>query len=178
MTDIVLTGPKHSGKTSAGKILTSLYSCEFIDIDELILQRTGKSPRELYSESVKIFQKAEADAMDSLLADSGKTEQRRVIATGGGVIDNNDALEILNKLNAVIVYLDIYADSAWDRISSSMDGILPPALRTGNPRETHTAMHERRAAAYLQLANIVIFAEGKTPDEIAAEIIESVTAFM
>jgi len=201
MKDIILMGPKHSGKTTTGKALALLFSCDFIDIDELILQRTGKSPRQLFSEDPAIFQKAEADALAALVDSGGSSVgscncangtsiansidnaaggtnitdcadnaevKRRVIATGGGIIDNNEAMSILKKSGVVMVYLDISTEDAWDRIAAA--GELPPFLRTENPRETHRALHERRAAAYLQIANIVIKTEGKSPQERAAEI--------
>jgi shikimate kinase len=184
MKDIILTGPKHSGKTSAGKALASLCSCDFIDIDELILQRTGKSPRQLFSEDSAIFRKAEAEALVALTGSdggensgggadnaggaNGAKAKWRVIAAGGGIIDNSEALSVLKKSSAVTVYLDISAESAWDRIAAG--GELPPFLKTENPMETHRALHERRAAAYLQIANIVVEAAGKSPQEIAADI--------
>ena len=168
MKTVILTGPKHSGKTSAGKSLASLCSCEFIDIDELILQRTEKSPRQLYSEGSAIFQKAEAEAMAAIAGDDGG-EEWRVIAAGGGIIDNEEAAAALKQAGAAVVYLDISAELAWDRISKR--GELPPFLRTENPRETHRVLHERRAAAYSRIADIVIEAGVKTPQEIAEEIL-------
>ena len=168
MITVILTGPKHSGKTSAGRALASLCSCEFIDLDDLILQRTGKSPRQLYSEGPAIFQKAEARATAAILgADGG--EGRRVIAAGGGIIDNEEAATALKKAGTKVVYLDISAECAWDRIAKS--GELPPFLRTENPREIHRVLHERRTAAYLRIADIVIEAGVKTPQEIAEEIL-------
>jgi shikimate kinase len=177
METIVLTGPKHSGKTSAGKALASLCSCAFIDLDELITQRTGKSPRQLFSEGQAVFQKAEADAAAALFGADGagensagsRAEGRRVIAAGGGIIDNVEAAAYLKKAGAITVYLNISSESAWDRIAAG--GELPPFLRTENPRETHRVLHERRASAYLQFADIVIEAGGKTPEEIAGEIL-------
>ena len=77
-------------------------------------------------------------------------------------------MSILKKSGVVMVYLDISTEDAWDRIVAG--GELPPFLRTENPRETHRALHERRAAAYLQIANIVIETKGKSPQERAAEI--------
>jgi len=167
MKSIILTGPKHSGKTSAGKVLASLCYCGFIDLDELIQQRTGKSPRQLFTEGQEIFQKAEAEAAASLF--SSRSDEWRVIAAGGGIIDNAEAAAALKKTNAVIVYLNISAETAWDRISAG--GELPPFLRTDNPRETHRVLHERRAQAYLQFADIVIEADAKTPQIIAEEIL-------
>jgi shikimate kinase len=169
METIILTGPKHSGKTSACKALASLCSCGFIDLDELIFQRTGKSPRQLFSEGQAVFQKAEAEAM-AALAGTDSAEGRRVVAAGGGIIDNAEAVAALKNSGAKTVYLNISAESAWERIAG---GELPPFLQTENPRETHRVLHERRAAAYLRLANIVIEAGEKTPEEIAKEIRDS-----
>lgn len=181
MSDIILTGPKHCGKTSAGKALASLCSggqqaaagglCVFIDLDEEITRRAGKMPRELYNKSPAIFQKAESDALTALIEEGGADEGKannRVIATGGGIVDNAQAVDLFKTLDAVIVYLNLSAATAWQRIFAG--GELPPFLKTENPQETHFALHERRAAAYRQLADVVIDAERKTPQEIAAEI--------
>lgn len=168
MKDIIITGPKHSGKTNAGKAAASMYSLEFIDLDELIFQKTGKSPRELFNISQDIFRKAETEAVSVLFAANEKN-QWRIIAAGGGIIDNPEAAAIIKKADAITVYLNISADCAWDRIEKED---LPPFLKTENPKETHRALHEHRAAAYARLADIIIKAEGKNPLEIAAEIME------
>jgi len=182
MRNIFLTGPKHSGKTTTGKILAGLFcntagyklpdDCSYIffDIDELILQKTGKTPRQLFFESAEIFQKAEAEAVNSLFMENRKF----VAAAGGGIIDNSEAIDALKKIDAVVVYLGVSADCAWSRIAGSPSG-LPPFLQTENPKETHCVLHERRAAAYSQLADILIEAEDKTPENIALEIIERLT---
>jgi len=172
METIILIGPKHSGKTCAGKALASLYSCDFIDLDELIFQRTEKSPRQLFNEGQTVFQKAEAEAAAAFFAESDGGGKRRVIAAGGGIIDNAQAATLLNMTDTVIVYLNISAESAWDRIAHAEE--LPPFLRTENPQETHRDLHERRAAAYLQIADIVIEVEEKTPEEIGKEIMNRI----
>jgi len=168
---IVLLGPKHSGKTSAGKALSALLSCGFIDLDDSIAQSSGKSPRALYIEGPEIFRKAEAEALAAIFQ-SGATGAASplVIASGGGLSDNPEALTILaSNTAAVAVFLDISAKTAWERISG--DGELPPFLKTENPEATHRALHERRSAAYRQLASLVIRADGKNPQEIAQEIL-------
>jgi len=163
MQNIILTGPKHSGKTSAGRILASLCSCEFIDIDDLITQRTGKSPRQIYAGSPDDFLKAEAEAAASIVI----SDKAKVIAAGGGIIDNPKAIDSLKELGVIFIYLAISAGCAWNRIAGNE---LPAFLKTENPEETHRVLHKRRSAAYQQNADITVDAEGKTPDEIAAEI--------
>ena len=171
MENIILTGPKYSGKTSTGRVLALFYFCEFIDLDDSVLQKTGKTPRQLYSEDPSKFKKAEAEVLADAAEKDSTRPGRRVIAAGGGIIDNPEAIAILENFGATVVYLSISADGAWDRIANS-DKELPPFLRTENPRETHRTLHERRAAAYPHLAKIIIETEGKTPEEIAHEIAE------
>jgi len=166
---IVLVGPKHSGKTSAGKALALLLSCGFVDLDELIAQKSGKSPRALYGEGPEIFRKAEAEALAALLeSETAGPSSSLAIAAGGGLIDNPDALSIMRRFQIAAVFLDVSAQAAWERIRA--EGELPPFLRTENPEGTHRALHERRSAAYRQLASLAIKADGKSPEEIAREI--------
>jgi shikimate kinase len=166
---IVLVGPKHSGKTSAGKALALLLSCGFVDLDELIAQRSGKSPRALYGEGPEIFKKAEAGALAALLeSETAGPSSSLVIASGGGLVDTPDALSIMGRFQIAAVFLDVSAQVAWERIRA--EGELPPFLRTENPEGTHRALHERRSAAYRQLASLAINADGKSPQEIAQEI--------
>jgi shikimate kinase len=169
---IVLVGPKHSGKTSAGKALALLLSCGFVDLDELIAQRSGKSPRALYGEGPEVFRKAEAGALAALL--ESEMASSLVIAAGGGLVDNPDALSVMGRFQIAAVFLDVSAQVAWTRIRA--EGELPPFLRTDNPEETHHALHERRAAVYRQLASLAIKADGKTPEEIAREIRDGLDA--
>jgi shikimate kinase len=166
---IVLVGPKHSGKTSAGKALASLLSCGFVDLDELIAQKSGKSPRALYNEGPEIFRKAEARALAALLeSEMTGTSSFLVIASGGGLVDNPDALSVMGRFPITSVFLDVSAKAAWERIRA--EGELPPFLRTEDPEGTHRTLHERRAAAYRQLASLAIKADGKSPLEIAREV--------
>ncbi|GHV75942.1 shikimate kinase [Spirochaetia bacterium] len=163
---ILITGPKHSGKTSAGRVLANLLGAGFTDLDELIERQTGKSPRTLYKEGPGVFRLAETQALASLLQKAGTM----VVAAGGGLIDNPEALDLLRRPSGaapVTVYLEVTAATAWERINA---GELPPFLNTENPRETHAALHTRRGAAYREFAALTITAEGKTARDIGREI--------
>ncbi|MDR2019335.1 MAG: shikimate kinase [Treponema sp.] len=174
---IIITGPKHSGKTSAGKALARLWeglfpggAAEFTDLDELVEKRTGKSPRTLYREGPQLFRRAEAEALQALLEGAGGDT---IAAAGGGLADNGEALKILKKCPAaLVVYIDVPAETAWERIRAAADktGELPPFLNTENPRETHRQLHSRRGAVYRKLAKITVQA-GNSPEETAAAIL-------
>jgi shikimate kinase len=170
---ILLTGPKHAGKSSAGRALAALYQSEFLDLDELISEQSGKSPRALYQEGADVFRRAEAAAIASLSA--APDSALRVAAAGGGLIDNEAALRCLTPVpRVVMVYLDVSAKTAWERIRA--EKTLPPFLDTANPEETHRVLHERRAAAYRQRAAITIAAEGKSPTAVAEAVAGEIAA--
>jgi shikimate kinase len=177
---IVLTGPKHCGKSSVGGILKEYLNAPYADLDVEIEQRTGKNPRTLFKESEEIFRKAEAEALAALFfeytgtTNSDPNRPALIIALGGGIIDNKAALAMLKQsLKTNIVYLELSAESAWQRIkkvSEQNGGVLPPFLDTADPQKTHRDLHNRRAAAYRSIADIIVQCEGKNPEEIAAEI--------
>jgi shikimate kinase len=182
---IIITGPKHSGKTSAGRALADFLKAPFIDLDELIENQTGKSPRVLYKEGVPVFRDAEAAALESLLTEgetlSGTADgspRIRVIAAGGGLIDNPAALAVLEHSGpaAITVCLAVPTETAWERISAAAreSGELPPFLNTVNPRETHAILHQRRERAYREWAAITVQAGGKSAGEIGREIADLV----
>jgi shikimate kinase len=194
---ILIVGPKHSGKTSAGKALARLWGGEggvigggalpgaaiFIDLDEVVEARAGKSPRLLYREGPEIFRRAEEEALRSLLEDPRRGEgcaggPVTIVAAGGGLADNREALELVKRDRlALMVYLDVPAETAWERIRAAADktGELPPFLNTENPRETHRRLHERRGAVYRELAALSLRA-GATPEETAAVMLRCLRA--
>jgi shikimate kinase len=183
---VLLTGPKHSGKTVAGKALAAAWGAAFTDVDELVEKQTGKTPRTLFKEGPEIFRKAEAEALAEILAGGGMT----VAAAGGGLIDNAEALSLLENRprtsvrrtldralvrSLCVVYLEVSAETAWGRIrKTAAGGELPPFLNTANPEETHRDLHRRRAQGYKAMADIVINAEDKSPAEIAEKILTKI----
>ncbi|MDR2096060.1 MAG: shikimate kinase [Treponema sp.] len=216
---ILITGPKHTGKSSVGYITSQLKNGIFIDLDELVECQTGKSPRALYKEGPHIFRMAETAALKSLFdtpedvcslfndkpddrgvqaasikqcysintETSTEVKNRRlfIVAAGGGLIDNEDAIALLknsvdintqstihNKAEIFIIYLDVSADTAWNRIlrSAQQSGELPAFLQTADPITTHRTIHLRRSQAYRELAHFIIHGENKPADCIAQEI--------
>ena len=185
----LITGPKHSGKSLCAKALKKITGGAVVDLDEEIEAQTGKTPRELYALGQEVFKKAEVQALASVLAqapalalqsseqifeqESQRGQGLRIISAGGGLIDNGEAVALLAEARSaqveiITVYLDIPVEAAWQRIAA--DGELPPFLGTTNPRETHRTLHCRRAEACKKMADIIVSAENKSPEEIAGEI--------
>ncbi len=176
---ITLVGAKHTGKSSAGKALARLIGDRFLDLDELIESRMGRSPRELYEEGPEVFRTAEAEAAEALAADLNgaahdpmeKEKRPLVVAAGGGLVDNPRALAALQAAGC-LVSLSVSAKTAWARVRASDErtGSLPPFLRGDDPEAIHRALHERRTAAYARIADFEIDAEELNPTDLAEEI--------
>ena len=178
---IILMGPKHSGKTSAGRELARRMELPFFDLDALIEERTGKSPRELYriglsgEAGLKLFWREEETALEALLQKYAFTDKHyaAVLAAGGGIIDNPGAMALLKKepREHCTVFLELSAGTAWQRIVNQ--GELPPFLEAESPeasKEKHRALHKKRNGQYKQFASLSIDAEEKTPARLAEEL--------
>jgi len=170
---IILIGPKHSGKSSVGCELARLLGVPFFDLDALIEKRSGQSVRALYTAGPELFRREEEAALKELLAgegDAGGESQGGVLAAGGGLCDNPGAMALLGDEHCT-VYLDVSAQTAWQRITSA--GELPPFLKAETmeaSREKHRELHQRRAEACRKCAGVRINAEEKKPEEIAEEL--------
>jgi shikimate kinase len=148
---------------------------DFVDVDALLEAQTGMSPRALYTQSPERFKEAEALALQSIFAPGARPASLLVIAAGGGLIDNTQALEVASRAAAVMIYLEVSVETAWQRISQGKD--LPPFLKTDNPKATHHALHRRRADAYAQRAHIRVSGDGKSPQAVALEIIRALESY-
>ena len=81
-TNIVLVGMPGCGKTTVGRELARLSGKPFVDLDEEIVRRAGKSIPDIFREEGEAaFRELEAQVLADVCARSGQ-----VIATGGGAI--------------------------------------------------------------------------------------------
>lgn len=104
---IVLMGLKHCGKTTQGTLLANELSVPFFDTDSVIEQMVGMPFRNYYSQKgPAAFYLAEEDACKKIVDEH--SEERVVVATGGGICDNAPALNILRNFGKfVFLRLDI-----------------------------------------------------------------------
>ncbi len=99
--NVVLIGMPGSGKTSVGKILAEKLQREFIDTDEEIVKKEGRTIPEIFnSNGEEYFRKIESE----VLKEVGKLSNK-VISTGGGIIKNLENYFPL-KQNGKIFWID------------------------------------------------------------------------
>ncbi|MFW6152202.1 MAG: shikimate kinase [Verrucomicrobiota bacterium] len=82
--NIVLVGFMGTGKTAVGKMLATDLDMTFVDMDEAIVKKNGKSIPEIFAQDgEERFRQLERQLCVELSGESGM-----VIATGGGIVLN------------------------------------------------------------------------------------------
>lgn len=138
--NIALIGFMGSGKTTIGKILAKYLDMKFIDIDKMISAREKKSIPEIFEEKgEQYFRKLEREIV---LEES--LNNNIVIATGGGVIIDNENIKNL-KETSFIVYLDCTIECIYERVKNSKNR---PLLNVENMFETIQELHKKRELLY------------------------------
>ncbi|MGD0388055.1 MAG: shikimate kinase [Tepidisphaeraceae bacterium] len=168
---IVLIGYRGSGKTTAGRLLAERLGKAFVDCDEAIVAREGKSIREIFlTRGEEAFRKAEMEAISDL---ASRTEC--VIALGGGAIlreENRRALA-----GHKIVYLRCEAGELLRRIKAdpaSSDN-RPNLTNLGGEIEEIQALVRQREPIYRAAMSAELDVTHLTPLEVAEHLERLIT---
>ncbi|HEU0087639.1 MAG TPA: shikimate kinase, partial [Pseudonocardiaceae bacterium] len=79
---VVLVGPPGAGKSTIGALLAERLDTDFVDVDELIVARTGRSISDIFtSDGEPVFRELEQAEVVQALA-----RHRGVLALGGGAV--------------------------------------------------------------------------------------------
>ncbi len=161
--NIVLTGFMGTGKSAAGRILALETGREFVDTDELIVERAGRSVAELFFESGEAtFRHYERQVAREL-----SDQENLVIATGGRLmLDPLNAL-LLNQ-QALVFCLTASVEEIVARTENDLS--RRPLLEGDSPaKQIDELLHERQAR-YSQYKQVET--SGKNVHEVARELIE------
>src|SRR5215218_8652222 len=111
---VVLIGYRGSGKTTVGKRLADRLWQPFVDTDELIVRKAGKSIREVFEqEGEPAFRDLEAAVVrDALML------QEHVISLGGGALLREENRAALKASGHKVVYLKCEPAELYKRISA------------------------------------------------------------
>jgi shikimate kinase len=173
---LALLGIKHSGKTSAGRILARELGVAFSDTDNLLREiasgrKAGaRSPsvREIYQDLGEAgFAALEQEAIQQALS-----MPPHVIATGGGIADRPQSLQLLGA-GALLVYLAVSTETALDRVLARG---VPAFISGADPRAELASVFQRRAAVYLGASEVMMQTDGLSSAEIAGRILTELRA--
>jgi shikimate kinase len=170
---------KHTGKTHHGASLAASLGREFVDIDSLIQELDAASGgmrrpvREIFREDgVERFQQLETAACRM----AQNRERPVVVATGGGVCDNHDAMRLLQS--GTRVYLHDSLERLTGRVFASG---IPAFLGSNDPEEARQRFAElyvRRSECYKKTATITVSVEDLGLRDAERKVIATVKEYL
>jgi shikimate kinase len=164
---IFLIGYRGCGKTTVATVVADALRWPWLDADEVLERECGKSIRDIFAtEGEGAFRDREA----AILNDLCKLKQH-VIATGGGVVLREANRQRL-RATGWVVWLTADVETIYQRLlgdTSTRD--RRPALTPAPPRAEIAELLKTREPHYRSCAQFIVSTEGRSPDEVAAEIL-------
>lgn len=160
---VVLVGPPGAGKSTVGRLLADHLGTGFRDTDDDIVATAGKPIADIFvDDGEPHFRELEKAAVVSAL-----TDHQGVLALGGGAVLAEPTRALLK--GRPVVYLEVALADAVKRVGLD----APRPLLAVNPRQQWRELMERRRPLYLEVAAAVVTTEGRTPEQVAAAVLES-----
>ena len=139
--NIVLIGMPSAGKTTIGKMLQDKLGKTFVDLDDMIIEKAGKTIPEIFQESGETGFRA----IETEVAIEASKMNNMIIATGGGAIKHKVNMDFL-RLNGITIYIDRDVDKL---ISSD------PNRPLSSSKQALQQMHKERQPLYQKYAAYV-----------------------
>ena len=163
--NIILCGMMGAGKTTIGIKIAELTGRRWYDTDGCIVDKHGKISDifEYYGEAH--FRRLETDIVKELSQKDGL-----IISSGGGLVLKKENNEMLQK-NGKIVFLRAGLETLAKRLK--VDGERPLLqTSTENIRDRLARLLKERTPIYEHVSDLIVDVDGKTPEEIAKEVVE------
>ena len=149
MKNIVLIGMPGTGKSVVGRALSRRLNYTFIDVDDLITEKTGKTlPEILRTEGLDAFLAIEGQIGEELQLEN------TIIATGGSMVLSEKAMDNLRK-NGVTVWLE----TPISQISQRMPEDLLDRGIAALPGMTIREIYEERKPLYAKYADLIVVSQ-------------------
>jgi shikimate kinase len=155
-----------AGKTTLGRRLARELGRPFIDSDQQVEARTGRTVREIFeSDGEPAFRALETEALDEALATSSPS----IVAAAGGTVLREENRDRMREAGTV-VWLRADPSVLADRVRN---GAHRPLLQD-DPGATLLRLDAERRALYDGVADHVIDTTGRSPEDVFRELLEIV----
>lgn len=151
------------GKSAVGRALARRLKRSFVDVDKVIEKAEGMKVKDIFSRKGEpYFRRAEKQQLARVLEQRGQ-----VIATGGGVIMDEENLTLLRE-KTLLVCLTASVDALLGRAGN---GAKRPLLKAENRRQRVEDLLRQREQYYAR-AHVTI----DTSDLTIAQVVEKIAA--
>ena len=156
-----------AGKSAVGRQLAKRLGRPFVDLDRLIEKSAGLKVRQIFEQKGEgYFRHLEKEMLARVLADDGQ-----VIATGGGVVLDDDNLKRLRE-QTLSIGLIASIETILRRVGS---GGTRPLLKGTDRRQRIEGLLKAREDRYAQ-AHITIDTNDLTLNQVVDRLIEAIDA--
>lgn len=166
MRNIVLTGFMGTGKTAIGRIVARLLKYEFVDTDQLVEEVTGLTINQIFQKYGEVRFRSE----EALVVKKLANKKRLVIATGGGVVLDEENVKILKK-NGTFVLLTTDPNVILERVSRRN---TRPLLAKGKTMDNILNLLKEREPYYKKCADLIVDTSSTSLDDTAEQVIKKI----
>ena len=160
--NLALIGFMGAGKTSVGRFAAEQLHFEYLDTDDLIVSRTGRSIAEIFkTDGEPAFRALERQAVEQLASLTNT-----VIATGGGLPVNPANLASL-KTHSLVVCLWASPEKIWERVKNQTHR---PLLHDHDPQKKIRDLLASREQFYKQ-ADVLVNTDIRSAREVAQHVV-------
>jgi shikimate kinase len=162
--NIFLIGFSGTGKSTVGCCLAERLGWPFVDVDDLIVERFGKSIDRVFAEDGEAcFRATEGDIITGQCRLAG-----RVLAVGGGAVVSATNREVMADGNRIVRLL-ASPETILRRLQSD-GGEVRPMLSADDPLRRISELARARAPFY-EMADCVVDTDGLDPDAVTSQIV-------
>jgi shikimate kinase len=160
--NIALIGFMGAGKSSVGRLAAEQLHFDYLDTDEVIQSRAGRTITEIFAtDGEPAFRKMESDLVAELAA-----RTKTVIATGGGLPVNPQNLLNLKKF-ALVICLWASPEKIWERVKNQTHR---PLLHDPDPQKKIRDLLAAREPFYKQ-ADVLLNTDLRAVREVAQQVV-------
>jgi shikimate kinase len=164
---LVLVGYRGTGKSTVGRLLAERSGRPFVDVDDEIEARAGRSIRRIFEES---GEPAFRDWEERVIRDLSGTRPGAVLATGGGAILREINRRALRGFGLVI-WLKAGPEALARRLEAdARTRSTRPSLTSGGVLDEIASVLAARTPIYQAVAHASFDTEGTPADEVADQI--------
>lgn len=156
--NIVLIGMPGSGKTTIGKLLANKLDYTFIDSDQLIVEKGGKTPRQVVEEKGREFF---LNIQDEVIL--AIKQNHFVLATGGGIVHSDLAMNYLKAIGFII-----YLNTKYEIIEKRMDA----SRKLVRTKGTLLDLYNERSHLYNKYADVILDCDSSDPQLLCNSILK------
>lgn len=158
---VVLIGPPGAGKSTVGAVLARRLQVDLVDTDVLIESRAGTSIAEIFvDQGEAAFRAFEREVVAEVL----RSHDGIVALGGGSILDEHTRAELCDHR---VAFLEVSLHDAANRAGFNQGR---PLLAL-NPRAKWKSLMDARRPIYQGLATISVDTDGRTPDDVATDIV-------